>query len=150
MAGMSAGSSSMLMLSDPTLAFVFALVLLGYSVWDLDQLSGRRYSLVSARVPLAGVRAGVPAMAGAESAGGASFSGPNPANASTDTATTAGSAVGGSGGGGGQPAGARHTAVGEGHVAGGALGQFLLSPAVSVGCRVTMGVVMTFMLLIAI
>ena len=41
-------------------------------------------------------------------------------------------------------------AVGGGSVAGGALGQFLLSPAVTVGCRVTMGVVMTFMLLIAI
>jgi hypothetical protein len=49
MPGMSAGSSSMLMLTDPTLAFVFALVLIGYSVWDLDQLSGRRYSLTSAR-----------------------------------------------------------------------------------------------------
>ena len=57
MPGMSAGSSSMLMLSDPTLAFVFALVLVGYTIWDLDQLSGRRYSLVSARVSLAGVRA---------------------------------------------------------------------------------------------
>ena len=50
---MSAGSSSMLMLSDPTLAFVFALVLIGYSIWDLDQLSGRRYSLTSAPVELA-------------------------------------------------------------------------------------------------
>jgi hypothetical protein len=131
MAGMAAGSSSMLMLRDPTLAFVLALVLVGYSVWDLDQLSGRRYSLVSARVPLAGVRAGVPAMAGAESAGQTAFSGPDSSSASTDTAT--GSAAGG-----------------EGHVAGGACGQFLLSPAVTVGCRVTMGVAMTLMLLIAI
>ncbi len=63
-----ARASSMMMMSDPTLAFVFALVLIGYSIWDLDQLSGRRYSLASARVSLAGVRAGVPAMAGAESA----------------------------------------------------------------------------------
>jgi uncharacterized protein DUF5134 len=143
MAGVSAGSSSMLMLSDPTLAFAFALVLVGYSVWDLDQLSGRRYSLVSARVPLAGVRAGVPAMAGAESAGHTPFSGPNSSNAITD-ARTGSAAVDG------QAADRRHTAVGGGRVAGGALGQFLLSPAVTVGCRVTMGVVMTFMLLIAI
>jgi hypothetical protein len=143
MPGMSAGSSSTLMLSDPTLAFVFALVLIGYSVWDLDQLSGKRYSLVSARVPLAGVRAGVPAMAGAESAGRTPFSGPNSANAITD-AITGSAAVDG------QPADSGRTAVGGGHGAGGALGQFLLSPAVTVGCRVTMGVVMTFMLLIAI
>jgi Domain of unknown function (DUF5134) len=143
MPGMSAGSSSMLMLSDPTLAFGFALVLVGYSVWDLDQLSGRRYSLVSARVPLAGVRAGVPAMAGAESAGRPPVSWPNSSNASTG-ARTGSAAVDG------QAVDRGHTAVGGGPVAGGGLGQFLLSPAVTVGCRVTMGVVMTFMLLIAI
>jgi hypothetical protein len=122
MPGMSAGSSSMLMLSDPTLAFVFAAVLIGYSVWDLDQLSGRRYSLTSAPVALAVVRAGVPAMAGAPGSGDA----------------------------GGQAVARDATAVGERNVAGGALGQFLLSPAVTIGCRVTMGVVMTMMLLIAI
>ena len=70
--------SSMLTVSDPTLAFVFALVLIGYSIWDLDQLSGRRYGLASARVSLAGVRAGVPAMASAESATSTAFSGPIP------------------------------------------------------------------------
>jgi hypothetical protein len=143
MPGTSAGSSSMLMLSDPTLAFVFALVLIGYSVWDLDQLSGRRYSFVSARIPLAGVRAGVPAMAGAESAGPAPLSWPNSSNAVTDAGPGSPAADG-------QAADGRHTAAGEGRVAAGALGQFLLSPAVTVGCRVTMGVVMSFMLLIAI
>jgi hypothetical protein len=147
MPGMSAGSSSMLMLSDPTLAFVFALVLIGYSIWDLDQLSGRRYSLASARVPLAEVRAGVPAMAGAESVS-AAFSGPRHAGAVSDP-------VRGSGADGGRGAGSHVVACGEetiggGAAAGGAIGKFLLSPAVTVGCRVTMGVVMTFMLLIAI
>ena len=84
MAGMSGRlAPAMLMLSDPTLAFVFALILIGYSIWDLDQLSGRRYSLTSARVSLAGVRAGVPAMAGAESAT-AAFSGPTPAGVVSD------------------------------------------------------------------
>ena len=95
MAGMSAGStSSMPHGSDPTLAFAFALVLIGYSIWDLDQLSGRRYSLGSARVSLAGVRAGVPAMAGA---GSAAFSGRCPSGAAPDPITgAAGSgAVGG-------------------------------------------------------
>jgi hypothetical protein len=146
MAGMSGGASSTLATSDPTLAFVFALVLVGYSIWDLDQLSGRRYGLASARVSLADVRAGVPAMAGAESATNTAFSGPIPAAAvsyaTTDTATGSG-AVGG-------PAVACDAAIGAGNVAGGAFGQFLLSPAVTVGCRVTMGVVMTFLLLIAI
>jgi hypothetical protein len=132
---MSAGSSSMLMLSDPTLAFVFALVLIGYSIWDLDQLSGRRYSLTSAPVALVGVRAGVPAMAGAESATTTAFSGPDPSSGVSDAITDVATGSG---------------AVGERRVAGGALGQFLLSPAVTIGCRVTMGVVMTFMLLTAI
>jgi hypothetical protein len=146
MAGMS-GGSSMLMLSHPTLAFVFALVLIGYSIWDLDQLSGRRYGLASARVPLARVRAGVPAMVGAGSAANTAFSGPAPADsaagASTDTAT-------GSGAVGGHAVACDTAAIDGGNVAGGAFGQFLLSPAVTIGCRVTMGVVMTFMLLIAI
>jgi Domain of unknown function (DUF5134) len=144
---MSAGSSSMLMLSDPTLAFVFALVLIGYSIWDLDQLSGRRYSLTSAPAALVGVRAGVPAMAGAESATTTAFSGPDPSSgvwdAFTDIATGSGIA-------GGQAV--ARDAVGDSgrNAGGGALGQFLLSPAVTIGCRVTMGVVMTFMLLTAI
>jgi hypothetical protein len=146
MPGMAAGSSSMLMLSDPTLAFVFALVLIGYSIWDLDQLSGRRYSLTSAPVALVGVRAGVPAMAGAESATTTAFSGPDHlsgvSDAITDIATRSGAA--------GAQAVARDVGASERNVGGGALGQFLLSPAVTIGCRVTMGVVMTFMLLTAI
>ena len=34
----------------PTLAFVFALILTASTVWDLDQLSGRRYRLSSGAV----------------------------------------------------------------------------------------------------
>jgi hypothetical protein len=132
MPSMSGGSSSMLMLSDPTLAFVFALILIGYSIWDLDQLSGRRYSLTSAPVALVGVRAGVPAT---ESATTTAFSGPDPSSGVSGAVTGIATGSG---------------AVGERHIAGGALGQFLLSPAVTIGCRVTMGVVMTFMLLTAI
>jgi len=148
MAGMSGGSaSSTLSVSDPTLAFVFALVLIGYSIWDLDQLSGRRYSLASARVPLAGVRAGVPAMAGAESMN-AAFSGPSPTGAVSGTVTRSG--INNDEADGSHAIGCAAAAIDGGNVAGGGVGQFLLSPAVTVGCRVTMGVVMTFMLLIAI
>ena len=147
MPAMSAGSSSMLMLSDPTLAFVFALVLIGYSIWDLDQLSGRRYSLTSAPVVLAGVRASVPAMAGAESARTTAFSGPDPSSGDSDAFTDI---APGSGAAGGQAVARDAVGAGPRTVGGGAIGQFLLSPAVTIGCRVTMGVVMTFMLLTAI
>jgi Domain of unknown function (DUF5134) len=93
MAGMS-GSSGVAMqaLSQPTLALVFALILVGYAIWDLDQLSSGRYGLT---VSLAGITA----------------------------------------------AGATATGV---------TGEALLSLAVTVGCRVAMGVAMAFMLLIAI
>jgi hypothetical protein len=144
---MSAGSSSMLMLSDPTLAFVFALVLIGYSIWDLDQLSGRRYSLTSAPVVLVGVRASVPAMAGAESATTTAFSGPDPSSGVSDAITDIAT---GSGVAGGQAVARDAVGASGRNVGGGAVGQFLLSPAVTIGCRVTMGVVMTFMLLTAI
>jgi hypothetical protein len=43
MSGM--GGSAARTLEYPTLAFVFTLILAGYSVWDIDQLSGLRYGL---------------------------------------------------------------------------------------------------------
>jgi hypothetical protein len=147
MPGMTAGSmSSMLMVSDPTLAFAFALILIGYSVWDLDQLSGKRYGLESARVPLAEVRAGVLAMAGAEAVTAAG-SGPRRPDAVSDhvvgIATDSGQDDGGR-------AVTREGATGGDTVAGGAVGEFLLSPAVTIGCRITIGVAMVFLLLIAV
>jgi hypothetical protein len=51
------GGSAMPTLSLPTLAGTFALLLLGYSVWDLNQLSSRRYSLASAGGPATGIMA---------------------------------------------------------------------------------------------
>jgi hypothetical protein len=106
MDGMSGGAGAMTALRVPTLAFLFVLILVGYSAWDLDQLSGRRYSAGTAGVSLAGVGAlEVAVMAVAQR----------------------GSAAGG------------RAAAG-----------FLLSPAVTVGCRITMGVAMVFMLIIAI
>jgi hypothetical protein len=69
-AGGSGGSgmgsaSAMEALKYPTLAFVFALILIGYAAWDLDQLSGKRYRRAGASVSLAGVTAASgPALAG--------------------------------------------------------------------------------------
>ena len=52
--GMSGMAGTMGTLSLPFLAFIFALLLIGYSIWDLDQLSGPgtsgHYSLAVARV----------------------------------------------------------------------------------------------------
>jgi hypothetical protein len=103
-------------LAYPTVALLFAFILVGYGIWDLDQLSGRRYSLATTRVSLAGVAApgsSVPVL---------------PAGRRPDAAE--GDAV---------AAGDRASAAG-----------FLLSPAVTIGCRVAMGVAMAFMLFIAI
>ena len=71
-------------LKHPTLAFVFALILIGYTSWDLDQLSGKRYSRAGASLSLARVPAAtVPALAGAEPgalASGALMSGDAPSS----------------------------------------------------------------------
>jgi len=64
-----AAAGTMGTLGVPALAFVFTLLLVGYSIWDLDQLSGPgpsgHYSLAVTRVtPAAAVLAGVGAPAG--------------------------------------------------------------------------------------
>jgi Domain of unknown function (DUF5134) len=144
MAGMGGGSSSSgdatQTLHYPTLAFVFALILIGYSIWDLDQLSGRRYSLTPARMPLVGVAASVPAMAGAESPAAA------PAGQQAAAGLAAASALSGSN------STVADQALHDGlATASGPVGQrLLLSPAVTVGCRIAMGVTMALMLLIMI
>jgi hypothetical protein len=128
------GGPAMRTLEYPALAFVFALILAGYSVWDLDQLSGRRYSLAGAALRPAA--ASVPALAGPGSAA--------VAVAGLDAA--AGAA-------------APHVVavpVGETVPANGGLGNgpaarmVLLSPGVTVGCRIAIGVTMAFMLVIMI
>jgi hypothetical protein len=122
------GGSAMQTLKYPTLAFVFALILVGYSIWDIDQLSGKRYSRAGASLSLAGVpAAAVSALVGTEP--GTPASG---AVASVDSAPTAGS--------GAAPA----------RTAGAGGATWLLSAGTTVGCRIAMGSTMAFMLLIMI
>ncbi len=138
------GMSGMGTLSLPFLALVFALLLIGYSVWDLDQLSGPgasgHYSLAAARMAPSGVvLAGVASSAVAEPGaalvsepGAALVSGLASAAVATDPVTTA-----------------QAPPVGAGTVAGGS-GRTILAPWVATSCRIAMGVTMAFMLLITI
>jgi hypothetical protein len=137
MSGMGGGSAAQT-LRYPTLAFVFALILVGYGIWDLDQLSGRRYSTTPARVPLTTrPAAAVPALAGAHTVT-AAFAAPQPGGPPPDTAIRTGFAA------------ADHAVPPQDPAARLVTGRLLLSPATTVGCRVVMGVTMAFMLFIMI
>lgn len=161
MAGQAATS-----LRYPALALAFALVLGGYCIWDLDQLSGRRYSRGTPRLPLAAVAApGAPLPAVAAPADpGVLRALRNPLSPHGPavlygTAGARGSAaprdgrsappVAGVRGDGGLP-GAAGRAPGAGSRTDDAGSGFLLSPAVTVAGRVAMGFAMAFMLLTAI
>ncbi len=138
MSGM--GGSGMQTLSLPSLAFLFALILIGYSIWDLDQLSGPgasgHYSLATARIASAGpVLAGSPALAGAEYPA-AAFSGSASAGSTVATATP--------------PAEAELTASRDPDPVRGGAGRVLLAPWVATSCRIAMGVTMALMLIIMI
>ena len=136
MAGMAGGMSGMGTLQLPFLAFLFALLLIGYSIWDLDQLSGpgasRHYSLAAARPAPAGpVLVGMTAGLGAVAV-------------AAPTSALAGSAVAA------EPA---EAAVARNAGASGPASRAdrgVLAPWVAVGCRIAMGVTMAFMLLIMI
>lgn len=125
MGGMT-GSVSMMALRVPTLAFLFALTLAGYSVRDLDQLSGRAPALAAAGAPAAGF----PALAGA----GTGHELPG---------TPAAEAAAG-------PAAAERADQEVPGASGRGAGEFLLSPGVTAGCRITMGTAMVLMLVISI
>ena len=136
MGGMAGGMSGMGTLQLPFVAFVFALALIGYSIWDLDQLSGPgasgHYSLAATRVtPTAPVLAGVGASAGPGAAAGSALASA-PADASVGEAAGPAEAV--------QVPPASAPADGTG----------VLAPWVATGCRIAMGVTMAFMLLIMI
>jgi hypothetical protein len=131
MSGMGAAASTMGTLSVPSLAFVFALLLVGYSIWDLDQLSGPgatgHYSLAVARVTPA-----APVLAGAVPA-------PDPLAAITSQPTADQGGV------------ATVTRVEPDAVPArsGGLSK-VRAPWVATGARIAMGVTMAFMLLIMI
>jgi hypothetical protein len=131
--GMSAmgGVSGMSTLSVPTLGFGFALILIGYTIWDLDQLSSLRYSLA-------------PAIAGAAT----------PVLAGAAAGTVGAETVAESGAGGGRaadsPAGSGWAGR-DGSTGGGSgLMSILDSPGTVVGCRIAMGVTMALMLIVMV
>jgi hypothetical protein len=119
-------------LSYPTLALAFGLVLAGYSVWDLDQLSGKRYTLARAATALAGppALAGVPNQAGvlptAGAAGGTSASSGEAADATPSR---------------------RH---GSGRGATGVSRGLVLSSRMAVCCRIAIGVTIALTLFVVI
>jgi Domain of unknown function (DUF5134) len=143
MSGMSGAAGTMGTLSLPFLAFFFALLLIGYSVWDLDQLSGPgasgHYSLAVARpAPPVAVLAGVAAVSGAR---------PGSPAVSDRASGQISSAVAN-----GPVMTSRALPAGAGLASGpaGTAGRGVLAPWVATSCRIAMGVTMAFMLLITI
>jgi hypothetical protein len=132
--GMS-GMSGMSTLHVPTLAFLFALILAGYTIWDLDQLASLRHDLAMA---VAG--AARPALAGAPT-------GTVGTEVSTEAVTEPGA------GGGLAADSPGNSATGHGDPTGGGrsgLVPILDSPGTVVGCRIAMGVTMALMLFLMI
>jgi hypothetical protein len=161
MGGMPGGvGSAMMTLRYPGFALIFAFILGGYSIWDLDQVSGRRYRLETPRMSLAGVvpGAGVPALAAASGRPGTVGAAAEGVAASVGVAAADGlpatdglpAADGAEGAEDASEAGGGGAAAGVADRAGAGSRAFLLSPAVTIGCRVAMGVAMAFMLIIAI
>jgi Domain of unknown function (DUF5134) len=131
--GMAGGMSGMGTLQLPFLAFLFALALIGYTIWDLDQLSGPgasgHYSLAAARTaPTGPVLAGVGAATGPGAAAGSALA--SAPSAVAEAGPTEAVQV--------PPASAPADGTG------------VLAPWVATGCRIVMGVTMAFMLLIMI
>ena len=127
MAGMAGGASGMQTLNAPTLALVFTLLLIGYTVRDLDrQACADGYFHVVGRhfAPAPALATSGPALAGP--AGGDGVVATMPRAAQAEAAVP-------------EPAAAEPAAE-----------RLLLSPAVVKGCRVAMGVTMAFMLIIMI
>lgn len=139
MSGMGSSGAAMQTLRYPTLAFVFALILIGYTIWDLDQLSGRRYAMTPTRAPLAGATAAVPALAAAGNPA-ATFSAPQGPGLAAEASTASG------------PSSPDVAVVPDADApeTGSAARGLLLSPAVTIGCRIAMGATMAFMLIIMI
>jgi len=129
--GMAGGMSGMGTLQASFVAFVFALLLIGYTIWDLDQLSGPgasgHYSLVAARTALTR-----PVLVGATAGPGTAAA--VPPSASGSVGSVVATKV--------QPADASAPST---HA-----GRGVRAPWVATSCRIAMGVTMAFMLLIMI
>jgi hypothetical protein len=153
MAGAGGSSGGTQTLRLPTLAFVFVLLLVGYTVRDLDRqaLADGYFHVVAGGLapaglagpagpmlataspaPATGPASGAPAWQGADGAAAV-------AAVAQAQATQAAEA---------SPAG--RTTEGRGEAGLGAAGRLLLAPAVVKGCRVAMGVTMALMLIIMI
>ena len=95
MSGMGGSSgTAMQTLSYPTLTFVFALILIGYTIWDLDQLS-----VSPAQCHRGRCRGPRPAMAGAEGSAAAFAASAAETGASADQRPLAGTGQTAAGGG---------------------------------------------------
>jgi hypothetical protein len=127
------GSAAMPTLSYPTLAGAFVLLLVGYSVWDLNQLSGGRYSLASDGGPAAGAVSAVIVPTGAV-ASETMASETMPAGTMPAGAVASGAVASGTGTSGRDPA----------------VRTFVLAPQTRVGSDVILGIGMAFMLVIMI
>jgi hypothetical protein len=144
MAGMGASSGpAMRTLSLPTVALIFAFLLAGYAVRDLDRLSGPaaggHHDLAVAGIaPAGGALAGASPRAGSPAT---AFTGP--AGAEGGLATVAEP----------EPAQTRRAVSGTRGDSGsgpGAVRRLVLAPKVQTGARIAMGITMAFMLAIMI
>jgi len=147
MAGMGGLSGGAQTLRLPTLAFVFVLLLVGYTVRDLDRqaLADGYFHVVRGGLAPAGLAG--PALATASLApatgpasGAPAWQGADGAAAVAQAQATQRAEV--------PPAG--RTIEGRGEAGPLAAGRLLLAPAVVKGCRVAMGVTMALMLIIMI
>jgi hypothetical protein len=144
MAGMGGSSGqAMRTLSLPTVALIFAFLLVGYAVRDLDRISGPgahgHYQLAGAALAQVGGALGGPS-ALAESPA-AAFTGPVAADGGLATVAQP------------QPAETRRATSGRGSASGSSpdiARRLVLAPGVVTGCRIAMGITMAFMLAIMI
>jgi hypothetical protein len=144
MAGMGGSSGqAMRTLSLPTVALIFAFLLVGYAVRDLDRISGPaahgHYNLAGAALAqVGGALAGASALTGSPAA---AFTGPVAAEGGLATVAQP------------QPAETRRATSGSASASGSSpdmARRLVLAPGVVTGCRIAMGVTMAFMLAIMI
>jgi Domain of unknown function (DUF5134) len=140
MGGMSGGMSGMGTLQLPLLAFVFALLLIGYSIWDLDQLSGPgasgHYSLATARTAPTG-----PVLVGATAGPAAAVVSAPASGLVGSTLATEALAT---------QALATEAQLADASAPASRADRSVLAPWVATSCRIAMGITMAFMLVIMI